>query len=270
MGIVNVNDDSFSGDGTLDFEVAVEKARRQAEAGADIIDVGAESARTNREVISVPEEIRRLRSFLEKYEVAVKTWRPRDNQQIWPPLLSINTWRHEVATAILPQVGDILNDISGLSEPAMALLCAETGTVLLIMHTVGAPKVPHTHMQWPDLIASLEQFFTEKIELAVFHGVSRESIIIDPGLDFAKQREDSLLLLREGERLTFHEVPVLWPISRKSVIGRVLDESDPALRDAGTMSLLVAGMRRGGQIFRVHAVGPMVSAVRLYQAMMGV
>jgi dihydropteroate synthase len=270
MGIVNVNDDSFSGDGTLDFTAAVEQARRQAEAGADIIDVGAESARTNRAAISVEEEIRRLRGFLEKYDHAVSQWQPRDERQLWPPLLSINTWRPAVAAAILPQAGEILNDMSGLPDPTMAQLCAQYGVALLIMHTVGEPKVPHTDQQWPDLMKALDDFFTEKIALALAHGVPRESIIIDPGIDFAKQKDDNLLLLRDGHQLTRHGVPVLWPISRKSVIGRVLVEPQAAQRDAGTMALLIAAQQRGGHIFRAHAVEPMVSAVRLLQAISGV
>ena len=95
MGIVNVNDDSFSGDGTLDFEKAVEKARGQVAAGADVIDVGAESARTNREVVPLEEEIRRFRGFIERWEDVWCGVETRDEQQIWPPILSANTWRPE-------------------------------------------------------------------------------------------------------------------------------------------------------------------------------
>ena len=101
MGIVNVNDDSFSGDGTLDFAAAAAMARGQLQAGADVIDVGAESARTNREAITVAEEIRRFLGFLDRWDETWQSVQPRDEVQIWPPLLSVNSWRPEVIEAVL-------------------------------------------------------------------------------------------------------------------------------------------------------------------------
>ena len=101
MGIVNVNDDSFSGDGTLDFGQAIAQARGQVEAGADVIDVGAESARTNRAAVPVAEEVRRFAGFIDHWEEVWQGVAPRDESQIWPPILSANTWRSEVVEQIL-------------------------------------------------------------------------------------------------------------------------------------------------------------------------
>ncbi len=251
MGIVNLNDDSFSGDGTLDVSVSLSKAEQMLRDGADVIDIGAESARTNRGPITVEQEVSRLVPFLEAWpEVVARCARAGDAD----PLLSINTWRSEVISQVLPIGGDIVNDISALPTPRNAELCAEHGAALLIMHSVGQPKVPHTHVGYPDVMAELDRFFEEKIRMAMSAGVAPDRIILDPGIDFAKQREDNLRIYRELERLQRFERPLLLPVSRKTVIGEVLDLPDPRDRDAGTVACIVAGMRQGAHIFRVHNV----------------
>jgi dihydropteroate synthase len=254
MGILNLNDDSFSGDGSLDPDWAIARTHELIADGADIIDVGAESARTNRAAISEAEEIQRLTPYLERFAETAASAQPADAEQIFPPLLSVNTWRPAVARAALAISGDLLNDMSGLPSPENAAICAQTGAALLIMHTVGEPKVPHTHVAWPDLIGSMREFFAEKIALAEAAGVPRESIVLDPGIDFAKQCDDNLRIYRELENFADFGRPILLPISRKSVVGDVLDQPDPRDRDPGTLACLVAGMRRGAQIFRVHNV----------------
>ncbi|RYD47760.1 MAG: dihydropteroate synthase [Verrucomicrobiaceae bacterium] len=256
MGIVNVNDDSFSGDGTLDFGQALQQARAQAAAGADIIDVGAESARTNRAAISVEEELRRLRGFVEGWENFTAGLRPLDEEQVWPPVLSINTWRPEVVAGILTSgVVEIINDMSALPDDGNARLCAAHGAALLVMHSVGEPKVPHLSQSWEDVMGEMDRFFTEKTALAEAAGLPADAIILDPGIDFAKQREDNLTVYRELARLRKFERPVLVPVSRKTVIGEVLGLADPLERDAGTVACISASMRRGAEIFRVHQVG---------------
>lgn len=254
MGILNINDDSFSGDGRIDQGWALERARELVAEGADIIDVGGESARTNREAISPEEELRRILPFVENFPSLSQTAAARDEDQVFPPLLSLNTWRPEVAEAALPVGGDILNDMSALPDDRNARICAQTGAALLIMHSVGLPKVPHTHVRYEDIIADMNAFFSEKIALALASGLPRESLLLDPGIDFAKQKEDNLKVYRELNALTEHGLPILLPVSRKSVIGHVLDIKNPAERDAGTVACIVAGMERGASIFRVHNV----------------
>ena len=136
MGIVNVNDDSFSGDGTLDVDAALRHAARQAEAGADVIDVGAESARTNRRAIPAADEAARFREFFEGWKWTVAKLGPVDARQVWPPVLSANTWRSEVVEAVLKMGAELVNDMSGLREGRNARLCADAGAALLIMHSV--------------------------------------------------------------------------------------------------------------------------------------
>lgn len=254
MGIVNINDDSFCGDGTLDPTAALAQAEQQLRDGADIIDIGAESARTNREAISVEEEIDRLKPFLAKW--------PELRAHHNTPLLSINTWRSDVIAEVLPHGGDIINDISGLPDAFNAKLCAEHGAALLIMHSVGQPKVAHTHVTYESIMDTLERFFEQRLVMAESVGLSRESILLDPGIDFAKQRDDNLTIYRELERLHRFDRPILLPVSRKTVIGDVLGV--PALeRDAGTVACISSGMTRGAHIFRVHNVKAAAQAVRM-------
>jgi dihydropteroate synthase len=264
MGIVNVNDDSFSGDGTLDIAAAVEMARAQVRAGADAIDVGAESARTNRLAVPVEEEIRRFQGFLERWDEVWQDVEPRDAAQLWPPVMSANTWRPEVAEGVL-RTGkvELLNDMGGLPDDRNARLCAEHGAALLVMHSVGEPKIPHVHQQWDDVMAAMERFFEEKLALAAAAGLSPEAVVLDPGIDFAKQRDDNLTVYRELARLQRFGRPVLVPVSRKTVVGEVLGLPDPRERDAGTIACIAAAMDRGAQMFRVHNVEAAWQAVKV-------
>lgn len=262
MGIVNVNDDSFSGDGTLEIDAALAQAREQAEEGADVIDVGAESARTNRGAVPVEEEVRRFREFLVRWPEQVELARPRDEIQVWPPVLSANTWRPEVVAAVLPSGVELVNDMGGLPDDRNARLCAEAGASLLIMHSVGEPKVPHFHQRWSDVMGSMEVFFEEKIALAEAAGMQRAALVLDPGLDFAKQRDDNLRVLRDLSRIGKFGLPLLVPVSRKTVIGEVLGIREPKERDAGTVACMVAAIARGASMLRVHNVDAAWQTIR--------
>ncbi|MFZ4599222.1 MAG: dihydropteroate synthase [Terrimicrobiaceae bacterium] len=266
MGIVNINDDSFSGDGRLDSTWALARAAELVSEGADIIDVGGESARTNRRPVSEEQEWARIRPFVEMFRETMLTARPRDEAQLFPPLLSINTWRPAVARWSLEVAGDILNDMSALPDDTNARICAETGAALLIMHSVGEPKVAHTEVTYRDVVADVAAFFEERIRIALQAGVARDQILLDPGIDFAKQMPDNLRIYRELGSLSSLGRPILLPVSRKGVIGRVLGISDPAARDAGTVACIVAGCLRGASIFRVHNVDAAWHTIRTIEA----
>lgn len=271
MGIVNINDDSFCRDGTLDATAALAQAERMLREGADIIDIGAESARTNRGPISIDEEVARLVPFIRSWPELLATMPtpPWDTEQCWPPLLSINTWRSEVVAQVLPEGGDLLNDISALPTARNAELCAQQDAALLIMHSMGEPKVPHTHVEYQDVMSALGEFFEKKIQLALSAGLSRDHLMLDPGIDFAKQRDDNLHIYRDMEELHRFERPVLLPVSRKTVIGDVLGLPEPLDRDAGTMACIAAGIRRGAHIFRVHHVRATAQAVKTLWGIQG-
>ncbi|HEX8296832.1 MAG TPA: dihydropteroate synthase [Chthoniobacteraceae bacterium] len=252
MGIVNLGADSFSGDGLTDLEQALEHARSLVRDGAEIIDVGAESARTNRPAIGEEEEAETLIRFIERWK------------ELAP--LSINTWRPTVARAALAAGGHLLNDIGGLPTEENARICAAAGAALVIMHSVGAPKVAHTSVAYADVMAELGKFFAGKIGIAEAAGLSRDALLLDPGVDFAKQRADNLRIYRELKSLTVFGRPILLPVSRKTVIGEVLNLPEPAERDAGTVACIVEGMLQGAAIFRVHNVRAAVQTVRMIEA----
>jgi len=263
-----VNGDSFSGDGAGDAEEALERARRLAEAGADVLDVGAESARTDRKAVPAGEELRRFGEFFRRLPEALDGAAPKDDEQVWPPVVSANTWRPEVVGGLLEEdFGvEMINDMGGMPDDRNARLCAAGGVSLLVMHTAGEPKVARRGMRWADVVAAIERFFEEKLEMAGAAGLERERIVLDPGIDFAKQRDDNLAVMREFGRFLRFARPVLAPVSRKTVIGEVLGIDDPARRDAGTIGCLTAVVWRGAHIVRVHNVEAAWQALKVLRA----
>jgi dihydropteroate synthase len=256
MGIVNLSPDSFSGDGVEGVEAGIERAVSQIRDGADWIDVGAESARTNRGPIPEAEEAERLLEFVRR----------------WPSIgadrvLSINTWRSGVAERVLSEGGDVLNDIGGLPDARNARYCARNGVALVLMHTVGEPKVRHTHVVHEDVWWELRGFFEQRIALALDAGMGLDGLIVDPGIDFAKQREDNLRIYGGLEQLVAMGRPVLAPVSRKTVIGEVLGIEGAEARDAGTVACVVRSFCAGARIFRVHNVKATVETVRTLEAL---
>lgn len=254
MAIVNITDDSFSGDGSLSVETALARVREAVQAGADMIDVGAESARTNREPISEDEETARLVPFLCRWRSVWEGLTPKDEEQIFPPVLSLNTWRPGVSRRAVSHGVELLNDMSGLGEPDHAELCRATGCALLIMHTVGLPKQKHEHVRYEDVVTAVGEFFADRLERCREWGLDAEAVVLDPGLGFAKPPEDDLRIIGRLAELQRFRRPILLPVSRKGFIGDVLDLPSAADRDAGTMGALVSATLRGGAIFRVHSV----------------
>ena len=273
MGILNLGSDSFSGDRVGHLDLALRRARQMVEEGADIVDVGAESASTGAAPISEAEEIGRLIPFVRRFAAEAATpatpATPSDPGQLFPPLLSINTWRPAVVRAVLAEGGDLLNDLSALPTDENARTCAETGAALLIMHNEGEPKVWHPYHAYEEVMGTLEAFFEEKIALAEAAGLPREAIVLDPGLGFTKLRDDNLRILRDLARLHRFGRPLLLPVSRKLVISEALGGLPPAERDAGTVACIVSGLVRGAQIFRVHNVRAAVQTIWTAGAVLG-
>ncbi len=269
MGIVNINDDSLSGDGSLSLDAALDQAAGLVANGADMIDVGGESARTNREPITTAQEISRVAPFIEQFAAYLQSsgCQPLDETQVFPPLLSLNTWRTEVISELLPLGVDLLNDMSALPTPDNAGLAARHAAALLVMHSVGTPKVDHSMVRYTDILQSIHEFFADRLTVCRNAGLSDESLILDPGIDFAKQSEDNLAILGQLEVLTDFQRPILLPVSRKGLIGDILDIPNPADRDAGTQALIEHGMMHGASIFRVHNVQAAYQTVKLLYAL---
>jgi dihydropteroate synthase len=243
MGIVNSTPDSFSDAGrhpTLESRVTL--ARELIAAGARVIDVGGESGTTNRPPVEAGEEIERVVGLIERVAAEPGV------------LVSVDTYKPAVAVAAIAAGATIVNDVSGLRDPELADVCAQTGAALVVMHTRAAPK---QRLQDPDLygdvLAEVMRFLGERLELARSRGVADEQLIVDPGPDFAKTPTQTIELLRGAARLHEFGRPVLLAVSRKDFVG-ALTERPPRDRGAGTLAALAYGMELGAQIFRVHDV----------------
>lgn len=243
MGVVNASPDSFSDGGRYrTLEARVELARELLDAGADILDVGGESASTGRAPVEEAEEIERVAPLIGRLvnELEAK--------------VSVDTYKPRVAAAAIAAGACIVNDVSGLRDPALAEVCARTGAALVLMHTRAAPK---QRLQDPelyeDVTADVLCFLAERMAVAREAGVAEEQLILDPGPDFAKTPAQTIELLAQTERL--HELgrPLLMAISRKDFIGALTDRP-PRERLAGTLAALAYGLDAGAHLFRVHDV----------------
>jgi dihydropteroate synthase len=240
MGIVNATPDSFSDpQGEKSLDALVECGRRLAEAGAAIIDVGGESGRTDRPVVPVEEELARVVPVIERLAA--------DGLRV-----SVDTWRAPVARAALAAGASMVNDVSGLSDVAVADACAESDAELVITHTRVPPKVK-AYPDYADVVADVIELLGERAALAQERGVGEERLIFDPGIDIAKSPAESVELLRRLPELAQLGRPLLVAVSRKDFVGALTGRS-PAGRDAGTLAALGVAADAGAAILRVHDV----------------
>jgi dihydropteroate synthase len=246
MGVVNASPDSFSDDGRhAGLEERVRLAQAHVAAGARIVDVGGESASTGRPPVAVEEEIARVVPLIERIVAALGA----DGA-----VVSIDTYKPPVARAAIAAGARVVNDVSGLRDPELAAVCAETGAALVVMHTAAAPR---ERRQDPDLYGDVVEevlaFLRARVVVALEAGVAREQLIVDPGPDFAKTPAQTIALLAHTERLHELELPLLMAISRKDFIG-ALTHRVPRERLAGTLAALAHGVDAGAHVFRVHDV----------------
>jgi dihydropteroate synthase len=259
MGVVNASPDSFSDDGsarTLDRRVQL--ARSLVEGGADVLDVGGESARTDTPSVSVAEEVERVVPLVQRISAEVDT------------IVSVDTYKPVVARAAIAAGATIVNDVSGLHDPELARVCADTGAALVLMHTRVAPKqrLQDPELYDGDVTGEVLLFLRGRIELALAAGVASEQLIVDPGPDFAKTPAQTIALLADVDRL--HELgrPLLMAISRKDFIG-ALTSRPPRERLAGTLAALAHGLDHGAHMFRVHDIDAAADFVRVRAALRG-
>jgi dihydropteroate synthase len=243
MGIVNATPDSFSDGGqgqTLEERVAL--ARSLARAGAEIIDIGGESGVTNRPPVDPATEIERVVPVIERVVAELDV------------LVSVDTYKAPVARAAISAGAAIVNDVSGLADPALAEVCAETGAGLVLMHTRAAPKQKLVDRSLDGRAAEdVELFLRERIALAVDRGVAFEQLLLDPGPDFGKTPAQTVEVVRALSALHALERPLLLAVSRKDFIGAITGRA-PRARLAGTLAALAHGVDAGAHILRVHDV----------------
>lgn len=261
MGILNVTPDSFSGDGLhVDQEAVLARALHFAEAGADILDIGGESTRPKATPVSETEELRRVLPALEAI-------RSRVNLPI-----SIDTLKAGVARVALQAGAHIINDITGLSDPAMRQVAAESGAPVIIMHSRGTPQTMNDLTDYGgDVMGELERFFEQRMQEVEAAGVAREKIILDPGIGFAKTSAQNLEILRNLARLQQFGRPLLVGVSRKAFIGKLVagpnrEPAPPVERVYGTTAAVALAIAGGADIVRVHDVAALAGAVRVADA----
>ena len=265
MGILNLTPDSFSGDGLVGdsgggeikngqeklIQAALEQARGFVEAGADFLDIGGESTRPGASAVDVDEEILRIlpviQSLAKEFEV----------------LISVDTYKHQVAQAALQAGAHIVNDVWGLhADPEMAGIIADNNAVVILMH--NRSSWAHTEIKerlggryvgipYDDLLEDIKRELMESVDLARTAGIPDDKIILDPGIGFGKSVEQNLELIDLLPEIRGLGYPLLYGPSRKSFIGYTLDQP-PDQRLAGTAAAVAVGIVRGADIVRVHDV----------------
>lgn len=246
MGVLNVTPDSFSDGGQyLSVDTAVQRGLTMQKEGAGLLDIGGESTRPGSVPVSVTEELERVVPVIEG--LRRKTDLP----------LSIDTNKAAVARTALAAGANFINDISGLYfDPEMAMVAAETGAGLFLMHTSGRPEVMQQHTEYRNLLAEVIARLQKSIDLALMAGVDRSRLAVDPGIGFGKSVLGNLDLLQHLNELHQLDCPVLLGTSRKSFLGKILNQGDPQERLFGTLATIAVGVSQGVQIFRVHDVRP--------------
>ena len=258
MGILNASPDSFSDAGEhADLDARVRRARELLAQGADIVDVGGESAITRRPPVEVDIEIARVVPLVQRLVAELGA------------VVSVDTYKPAVAEAAIAAGACIVNDVSGLRDPRLADVCAASGAALVLMHTRAAPK---QRLQDPalydDVFADVCSFLHERMAVARGRGVRDEQILLDPGPDFSKTPPQTIAVLRRLDEL--HELgrPLLLAVSRKDFVG-ALTGRGPRERLAGTLAAVGFGVDAGAHVLRVHDVAEAAEFLRVRAALRG-
>lgn len=254
MGIVNVTPDSFSDGGLYaTAHEAADAARRMLAEGAELVDVGGESTRPGSDPVPVEEEVRRVVPVLE-----LLAGEP----------VSIDTSRADVARHALSLGAVMVNDVTALRrEPELAVVVAEAGAGLCLMHMQGEPRTMQAAPHYDDVVSEVAAFLEERLAFAIAEGVPEERIYLDPGFGFGKSPGQNLELIRRLDRIVAIGRPVLVGLSRKSTLARIVSGPDARVAtDAASVGAAVAAFDRGASLFRVHDVRSHVEALAVAAA----
>lgn len=255
MGILNVTPDSFSDGGKHEsLEKAIKKAKEMVEAGATIIDIGGESTRPGAEYVDLETEISRVAPVIKRLSEEVEV------------LISIDTYKAEVAKKAVEAGAHIINDVTGFKgDNNMATVAAKLDVPCILMHMRGTPKTMQKNPKYDNLLVEIKSELNESVKLALDAGVKKENIILDPGIGFAKRFEDNLELIKATDILLEEGYPLLVGASRKRFIGDIL-EADVDSRLEGSLAVAVISASKGAGILRVHDVEETVKALRVTDA----
>ncbi|WP_110589401.1 dihydropteroate synthase [Microbacterium suaedae] len=256
MAVVNRTPDSFFDEGaTFALDRAVAAAGRAAELGADWVDVGGVPFGRGPSV-SVPEEIERVVPVVERIAETSDV------------VISVDTNRASVAAAAIAAGASVVNDTSGLGDPEMARVIADSDAHVVITHSVGPPRVEKPAARFDDVVREVRDFLLARTERAIDAGVPENRIIVDPGHDLDKNTAHSLELTRRLAEIAEIGPPLLVAVSNKDFIGETLDRAKE-MRLAGSLAAMVSSIERGARIVRMHDVAAAVDAARMTEAILG-
>ena len=257
MGVLNITPDSFSDGGLFNnTTAALAQAKAMVEAGADIIDVGAQSTRPGAEEVSEAVELQRILPILTVLRPEI------------PVPISVDTTRASVAKAAIEAGADMINDISGGTfDGAMLPTVASLNVPIVLMHIRGNPQNMQQMTDYQDLMGEISSFLNQQIAAATAAGVKPDHIIIDPGIGFAKNYQQNLEIVRRLSCLRSLPYPILVGVSRKSFIGHILNQPEPKARVWGTAAACCTAIIQGADILRVHDVAEMRDVSRVTDAL---
>lgn len=254
MGILNVTPDSFSDGGKHNQLIdAVKHANAMINAGATIIDVGGESTRPGASEVSVDEELSRVIPVVEAVAQRFEVW------------VSVDTSKPEVIRESARAGAHIINDIRSLTEPGALDAAAQTGLPVCLMHMQGEPRTMQNAPHYDDVFASVNRYFVEQIARCEAAGIAKNNLLLDPGFGFGKNLHHNYQLLARLSEFHHFELPLLVGMSRKSMVGQLLNVG-PAERLSGSLACAVIAAMQGANIIRVHDVKETVKAMRVVEA----
>lgn len=254
MGIINANDDSFFSGSRFHDSNAIQRIEQMIEEGATIIDIGAVSSRPNADVVSVDEELARMKPILDVI---------KERELYKRVKFSIDSYEPSVIRYALESGFEIVNDITGLRDDAVCKICAEYQARVVIMHMQGTPQTMQNNPHYNNILDDVYSFLHNQIAKAESFGIS--DIVVDVGIGFGKSLEDNLKLIKHLEHFLTLGKPLLVGASRKSMIGSITDAKVEE-RLAGTLTLHLESARNGASILRVHDVKDHVQALKVLEA----
>lgn len=257
MGILNVTPDSFVDGGRFySLEAALKQTEAMIQAGVDIIDVGGESTRPGAQDVSVDEELERvipvIAAIRERFDIPI----------------SVDTSKPEVMQAAIQHNVQLINDVRALQEQGALEVCATSKVLVCVMHMQGQPRTMQQAPQYEDVVQDVFNFFQQRIEACVQAGIARERLILDPGFGFGKNLEHNLTLFKHLPDFQSFNLPVLVGVSRKGMIGALLNGRPAAERMQGSVAAAVIAAVKGVKIVRVHDVAATVDALKIAQAVL--
>lgn len=251
MGVVNVTPDSFSDGGRfLDARSAVSHARQLSAEGADILDLGGESTRPGAAPVSEEDELKRVLPVLE---------------QLSDLCVSVDTRRPAIMKAVLAAGASMINDIQALTAPYALEAVAPTGCAVCMMHMKGEPSTMQREPRYDDVVGEVKGFLKDSVRKAMFAGIGRDRIVVDPGFGFGKTPRHNMQLLRSLSSFKDLGVPLLAGLSRKSTIGHITGRP-VGQRLAGSLAMGLLALQGGARILRVHDVKETRDVIAVWQA----